>query len=437
VRTIPPTTLRFAAAILATTFALTAAAQSADRGAAERLRTTMQEAVEQGPRRLILDARLDAQRAAFAATTGPGAPLIELQREGFKGLFDSQPNALWYLRLSTPFNAPWQSSRTGGLRVQVNAWMAPERRARLLDDAATVGYRWLELAAENERLDVLRSRVQRVDRALTIQRRRFELGEVSGSDVTQLELERLIDLARVHEAEARTLALAGALRSLTGAEFSAPRPGDLEELLETTGTLPELATLVTAVEGSAQVLAARERAAAEARWGDLIDRTAWGRPRFALELEHAPSVGGAPAFTGWGFLLSVPLPFGSAGSEQQIEARARARTLEAEARRLQLDLQRQLTEAHAVESAATSVLTELSAALDRAASIEFSLAEQFRLGAVSYLVYIDGLTRLDEVRLQAVASRLRLLSARLRGASVLDAPTIFPLPVTARQETSS
>ena len=65
---------------------------------------------------------------------------------------------------------------------------------------------------------------------------------------------------------------------------------------------------------------------------------------------------------------------------------------------------------------------------------ERSLAEQFRLGAISYLVYIDGLSRLDELRGDLVAARLTLLQARLDLATLLADSEIFPIP-SALEET--
>lgn len=409
-------------------------AQEPPHDAAARLRTTMQAAVEQAPGRTIVEARFAALAAGYAAQAAPGAPAVELQREGFKGLFGDHLNSIWYLRARTPFNAPWQSSPRGALDDQVEAWRAPERRARALERAETAAARWLELAAERERLVLLRARVARMDRALEIQQRRLDVGEASGSEVTQLRLERLVDLAQLREAESRAVALAGAIRALIGIDFPEPRSGDLEALLTEGGELPGEAEISAAVATTAAVRAALARATAESRWGDLLAATVYGRPELSLQYERVPELQGAPAINSWGFMISVPLPLGRARSARVEEARSTARVLEAESRALELELRRQLQEAVAAAAAATDVLSDFSSSIDRAAEIERSLADQFRLGAISYLVYIDGLTRLDEVLLQATASRLSLLSARLRVAALLDDASIFPLPATAPQE---
>ena len=73
-------------------------------------------------------------------------------------------------------------------------------------------------------------------------------------------------------------------------------------------------------------------------------------------------------------------------------------------------------------------LQALSPVLNELERTEFSLSEQFRLGAVSYLVYIDGLARLDGVRFEAVDAREQLLLSRLRLAVLIDDDGLFPLP---------
>ncbi len=57
-----------------------------------------------------------------------------------------------------------------------------------------------------------------------------------------------------------------------------------------------------------------------------------------------------------------------------------------------------------------------------------SLAEQFRLGAISYLAYIDGLSRFDRIVEETIDARRTLLLARLDLAVLLGDSSIFPLP---------
>ena len=59
---------------------------------------------------------------------------------------------------------------------------------------------------------------------------------------------------------------------------------------------------------------------------------------------------------------------------------------------------------------------------------ERSLTEQFRLGTISYLVYFDALSRLDDILLQHIDAMRTLLEARLELAVVLCDLSLFPLP---------
>jgi hypothetical protein len=52
------------------------------------------------------------------------------------------------------------------------------------------------------------------------------------------------------------------------------------------------------------------------------------------------------------------------------------------------------------------------------------------LGAISYLVFIDGLARLDDLRIQRIQAYETLLYARLELAMILGDPSLFPLPIS-------
>jgi outer membrane protein TolC len=84
--------------------------------------------------------------------------------------------------------------------------------------------------------------------------------------------------------------------------------------------------------------------------------------------------------------------------------------------------------------AAAARLSALTTAVDGLERIESSLRQQFRLGVSSYLVHLDGLNRLDEVRLETIAAREQLLLARLELASILADPAVFPVPPSGGEE---
>ena len=61
-------------------------------------------------------------------------------------------------------------------------------------------------------------------------------------------------------------------------------------------------------------------------------------------------------------------------------------------------------------------------------AVEHSISERYRLGALAYLEYIDGLARLDEGRLQAIEARTEVLQSRLALALLTGDRSFFPLP---------
>jgi outer membrane protein TolC len=385
-------------------------------------------AVTEGPRVPALQAHIAAEQSALRVGAGNGAPTIEIEREGFKGFFENQLNAIGMVRFRTPFAAPWQWSSRDDLQSAVVAWAVPAARAGGLELAAAVGQQWLELAAETEHLAVLEVRVARLDRGLEIQRARLRVGEVSGMEVTQMELERALAYASARDAEARQSALAARLVSQLGRAYPEPRRGDLAALVAETTAPPSAAETEAAIQASPAVVAARERAVAGSRRGDMLDASAWGRPTFAVQYEHTPSVGPIPALNGYGFQFTVPLPFG-AGPRAEVDAqRARVAALNADTVLLRLELRRRIETAEAISRASRQALEEMAPLAARSETIEFSLAEQFRLGAISYLEYIDGLSRLEQLHTQVIAARLQLLGARLEAAAVLGNRSIFPLP---------
>jgi hypothetical protein len=71
--------------------------------------------------------------------------------------------------------------------------------------------------------------------------------------------------------------------------------------------------------------------------------------------------------------------------------------------------------------------------LDR---IERSLSAQYRLGAITYLEYVYGTTRHDDVLLTTIDARRRLVAARLQLALLLDDPDLFPIVEPSPEEAS-
>lgn len=395
--------------------------------AAARVLAAQVAAMELGPGAAAGRSAAGAEAAARRAEAGAGAPSLELQREGIGSSFDDEANAITYLRLVAPLNGPGQAGRARAFGREVGAWRGSAEAAAELAEAGRAGHAWLELAAASDRLAVTAARLDRLERALVIQRKRLELGEVSGSEVLQLELETMAEASRRRAGEVLRDSLAGRLAALAGGTVPGPRPGDLAELVAATRTAEDAEVTAGAASGP-RVVAARKRAAAEAAASRLTRATAWGRPTVAVEWEWVPALGGQAAVGAAGVLLSVPLPLGAQGRR-----RVAAAELAAEAARHDLELARleqeaRLESARTAAVAAEATLAQLAPTLVRLTVAERSLEEQFRLGAISYLVLLDGLARLDGLRLEALESRQALLAARLELAHALADPSLFPIP---------
>ena len=114
--------------------------------------------------------------------------------------------------------------------------------------------------------------------------------------------------------------------------------------------------------------------------------------------------------------------------ELHSDARARLRVAEADEQRARRDLVARIRSAVERARAAEESLEALETVERDLERVERSVRERYRLGAVAYLEYIDGLRRLDEVRTLAIEARLDRLRARLALASMTGDLTWFPLP---------
>ena len=124
------------------------------------------------------------------------------------------------------------------------------------------------------------------------------------------------------------------------------------------------------------------------------------------------------------------------GRARRTAAEAQAEASQAEAQNAEREFLRRLDLAFQRFRSADTVLSEIATLAEDLPRTEQSLAEQFRLGAISYLIYVDGLARLDELRDSLVDTRLALLEARLELATLLADTEIFPIP-SVNQENPS
>lgn len=401
--------------------------KAASAAAVGRVRATMEAAVADAPLSALQMSKLAAEVAVLRAETGSGAPVVTWQSEGIGGGFERNLNATDYLRLSKPFNRPWHWGTNRDLRDASERWLETGQRVTTLEVARLAGRGWLDLAAATSRSRLAEVRVDRLGRALVIQRKRFELGEISGSERRQVELEHARETALWNQVDALRLALQRELELLAPGGFPSPTVEDLELLVEATALSglsepqliieegPVIQFILTQAE-VAQLEVERQRGAA------------WGLPEIEVEWERIPDLGPVEGFDSFGFRLAIPLPVGRQGRQQIVASEENARAAQAE-----IDLMLQRLTARfkaAVETAkgAEAALEALAPSVAEAAAIEHSLSEQFRLGAISYLVYIDGFSRLDEVIRGAIEARHALLMARLEMAEISGFDGFFPLP---------
>ena len=372
---------------------------------------------------------LQVEAADNRSSKGAGTPYLEYQQEGIGPSFENRPNAQQNLRLGTPFNLPWQITKASRLEKGLQTWQTNAAQAARLRVASFVAGAWLRLAGVEERIVVEETRLERMDRAVSLQSARFELGEVAGMDVMQLELQRAGDLSTLRVLQSERRALQARIFQLAGKEAPLPAPGDLQSLTErapSLGSQAEKNDVEATVERGIVFRSLGNHAEKERLLSELVGSTTWGRPEIQVEWEHIPTIAHQPGFDAFGFRIAIPLPLGEQGGERAAAARAQAEAAAAGLERARRELISRAEAASAAAQFAPLRLEETEPFLERLPKTEFSLSEQFRLGAITYLVYIDGLARLDELRLQRIDAYETYLQARLELEAILGDPIFIP-----------
>jgi len=403
-------------------------------GVVQRVESVQLAAVASSP---ALQARLHdaAFRGAEARLEAAAIhPYVEWQSEGLGS--DRTLNAQDSLRVGTPFNFFGQMgparelSRTGEESVVVI------KRAAIRATALEAVGRWLDLAAAVERLEVRKARLERLDKALSLLEARHQLGEVAGTEVAQLDLEHTDASMLVAAAAAEVEVLRRGVAELCGPSYPNPVPGDLEELAGLSRT-PRSSDIheQSLAAGLPMQTAATEAGIEEAR-ARMAAATAWGRPMIEAEWEHFPDIGPIPGYDAWGFRIAVPLPLGSVGARHRAAARERSAVAEANRQTAARQTQSRAEAALALAEGAESRLAMVASAVKSLPRIEESLFAQFRLGVLTYLEYVYGTVRHDELLLTAIDAHIDLLSARLQLSYLMDDPSIFPTAAYSTEEES-
>lgn len=392
-----------------------------------RLIAAQEAAMGEYPGLLARRAEVTAEAASLRGEAAAGPPFLEWQSEGLGGS-NRKPNAADYLRVGTPFNFPGQIGKARALVKHAESWVVTARDVAGLTAAVEAGRRWIDVAASLELAALSEARLSRLDDALNLQEARYQLGEIAGTEVRQLDLEHVGESSRLAALQAELRTAQAALRELCGSGWGTVRRGDLEALALASTTPGGVAVAENELADGPILRLASGDAELRRSAANLVSSTAWGRAEVEAEWERVPAMDGLPGFDAWGFRLTVPLPIGAAGHRQREQARARADAADASLDLARREALRSAEGALAAAQGAADRLRALEPAMDELPELVHSMAEQFRLGAISYLAYIDGLSRFDRIVEETIDARSTLLRARLELAVLLGDPSIFPLP---------
>ena len=373
----------------------------------------------------------DAEARSEAASVNP---YLEWQSEGLGS--GAKPNAQDTLRIGTPFNFFGQMGPAKDLAQTSEQGVAVIQSAAARSTAVEAVQRWLDLAAAVERLEVRRARLDRLDIALSLLEARHQLGEVAGTEVAQLDLEHTDSTLLVATAAADIEVLRQAVAELCGPSYPDPRPGDLEALAGLSRTPGSNDIHEQALAAGVPMQLADTEAGIEQARARMAAANAWGHPMIEAEWEHFPDIDRIPGYDAWGFRIAVPLPLGSVGARHRAAARERAAVAEANRQTAVRETQRRAEAALAVAEGAQSRLATVASAVKLLPRIEESLFAQFRLGVLTYLEYVYGTVRHDELLLTAIDAHIDLLAARLQLSYLLDDPSIFPTAALSTEEES-
>ena len=403
-------------------------------GAEARVESVQLAAVASSPAlqaRLHEVAFLGAEARTEAAAINP---YLEWQSEGLGS--DRTANAQDSLRVGTPFNFFGQMGPARKLARTTEEGVVVFQIGAVQSTAVEVTRRWLDLAAALERLEVRRVRLERLDAALALLEARHQLGEVAGTEVAQLDLEHTDAASQLAAAGAGVEVLRQSVVELCGDEFEDPRFGDLEALALVTRSPGAGEIHDAALASGVPMQNANTEAGIQDARARMASVSAWGRPVIEAEWEHFPDVGPVPGYDAWGFRFAVPLPLGSTGARQRAAARERqalaASTRDQAAREALSRARTALAEAGGAEQR----LIAISSTLKELPRIEKSLSAQFRLGALSYLEYVYGMVRHDDLLLTAIDARADLLRARLHLSYLLGDSSVFPTATLSTGEAS-
>ena len=361
-------------------------------------------------------------------------PYLEWQSQGLGS--DRTLNAQDSLRVGTPFNFFGQMGPARDLARTTKEGLEVIQKAAVRSTAVEATRRWLDLAAAMERLQVRRARLERLDTALALLEARHQLGEVAGTEVAQLDLEHTDAASLVVAGHAQVEGLRQTVAELCGGGYPDPRPGDLKALATATRSPDSSEIYHEALALGVPMQDANTEADIENARARMAAATAWGRPLIEAEWEHFPDIGPIQGYDAWGFRIAVPLPLGSAGARQRAAAREREAFAMASRQSAARGSLSRARAALAVAEGAEARLITVASAVRDLPRIEESLFAQFRLGALTYLEYVYGMVRHDDLLLTAIDAHADLLLGRLQLSYQLNDPSVFPTATFSTGEDS-
>jgi outer membrane protein TolC len=247
--------------------------------------------------------------------------------------------------------------------------------------------------------------------------------------VIQLELERARLLTQLRSLRSSFAEETAALHRIAGVDAPRPNGPILAQLLDQIPPLPQAgAQPDTGLDGSPWLEASAGESERRRLEGKQAGRTAFGRPELEVTYAHAPTIGELESFESLGLRLHVPLPLGQARKRHNAQSAAEVRRAEAHERQTRRILESRWIAARTRAEQAAATLDSLKEIEEAIGDPEHSVVQQYRLGVISYLAYLDGLERLDSVRLQVIDTRQSLLRARLELAVLTGDAAVFPLP---------
>lgn len=280
---------------------------------------------------------LELARADRREAGAPPNPFLEVEGEEYAG-FANNPPSFWdgqalIVRLEQELEVGGQRGhrrRVADAAITVARYQVADARRTLL---ATVGHAYLGLALAQADQSLARDALRNIEQIIQVTEVRYNLGEVAGTDLRRLQIERLHFVEELFRTD---LAIGDARIALLQV-LGAADPGQMVAAIDSLDTPPMVdptGRLIASTQGVAVELDSLHAIALERRPDFLGVRHERARAAAAVRLQRARTI---PNLTvGWGyrrsfgdhamdFAIGVPLPlFGlNPGGVQRAEAELR------------------------------------------------------------------------------------------------------------------